>query len=99
MVIAQDFCPFEGDYGQIGFLICSDQQTLVLMCDECSRIWRHPDALDDEHALFAEPPDFLVPGLDCSVKAPQGRWATRSEVESFGWSAYIRGDGKALGEE
>jgi hypothetical protein len=98
MVIAQDFCPFEGDYGQIGFLICSDQQTIVLMCDECNRIWLSPDALDDNHALFADPPAFLVPGFDYSVQWPQSRWATRLEVMSYGWSAYIRGGSKALDE-
>ena len=84
MVIAQDFCPFEGEYGQIGFLICSDHQTLVLMCDECNRIWISPDALDADHALIAKPPDFLVPGLDCSVQGPQSRWAARLEVASYG---------------
>jgi hypothetical protein len=99
MIIVQDFCPFEGDYGQIGFLLCSDHQTLVLMCDECNRIWKRPDELEDAHALFAEPPDFLIPGLECSARAPQSRWATQSEVMSYGWSAYIRGEGKALDED
>ncbi len=99
MVIGQDFCPFEGSYGQIGFLLCSDQQTIVLMCDECNQIWLSPDAVDVEHALFVEPPAFLVPGFDYSIQSPLARWATRSEVISYGWSAYIRGEGNALDED
>jgi hypothetical protein len=98
MVIAQDVCPFEGSYGQIGFLLCSDQRTIVLECDECSRIWLRPDMVDTEHALFAKPPAFLVPGFGYSVLSPPARWATRAEVIAYGWSAYILSEGKALDE-
>lgn len=98
MLVAQDYCPFEGDYGQIGFLICSDHQTIVLMCNECNRIWLSPEELDTEHALFVDPPDFMIPGLDCSVLAPKSRWATRAEIDHYGWSVYILSGGKALDE-
>jgi hypothetical protein len=99
VVIVQDSCPFEGPYGQIGFLLCSDHQTIVLMCDECNRIWLHPERLEADHALFAEPPDFLVPDFECSIRAPLSRWATRAEIELYGWSTFIQGDGKALDED
>ncbi len=92
MLVAQYYCPFDGPYGQIGFRLCSDGKTIVLMCDECDAIWEHPDHLKAENYISAEPPDFYLPDIKCSVKAPLSRWATREEVIKSGWQNFIIGE-------
>ncbi len=89
-------CPICGT-GSIGFRVCSGESTLVLMCDECDSLWTDPRSTHASKALYAEAPDFLVPGLSCSIGAPASRWASREEVEGVGWGALIQGEGTALG--
>lgn len=89
MIVAQNFCPFDGPYGQIGFRLCSDGKTIVLMCDECDAVWLDPQNLEGESFLSLQSSDFIVPGTDCSVRFPESRWATRDEIVNFGWEKFI----------
>jgi hypothetical protein len=66
------------------------------MCDECDTIWLDPTDTNVEKAIFADPPDFLVPDLQCSLY--RTRWSTKQEIEQRGWKNYIAGEGKALNE-
>ena len=89
-------CIFCGQWGQVGFRLCSDHQSIVLMCDECGTVWLDPTKVDDEHALYLSSPEFIIPALNCSLAA---RWATQEEIASKGWDRYIRGESQALDED
>jgi hypothetical protein len=97
MLHIEQFCPI-CEYGSMGFLRCSDNETIVLLCDECDAIWLSPKKVSANQALFPTSPEFLVPSLQCSIKEPPSRWATQEEVANKGWSSFIAGESKALGE-
>ncbi len=82
--------------GSRGFRRCSDNTTIVLMCDECELIWLNPKNMDLSEAVHASPPSFIIPGLNCSFGGAQSGWATREEIDAQGWVDYIAGQGKAL---
>jgi hypothetical protein len=92
LIVAQDHCQFDGLDGEIGFRLCADGKTIILMCDECHAVWLDPEHLEIERFLSPQPPEFVVPGLKCSVRFPESRWATREEVTNYGWSDYIVGE-------
>ena len=85
-------------YGVVGFRKCSDNSTIVLMCDECDSIWLDPQRVDDNTVLYSSPPEYLVPTLECSIKSPQSKWATQEEVAEKGWANNIVGKSKPLDE-
>lgn len=82
------YCPICCE-GTIGFVLCSDQKTMVLVCDECESTWLDPSNVSPIQVLYPKAPDFKVPGLECSIKAPDARWATREEIMQKGWGHYI----------
>ena len=81
-------CPACGA-GIVGFRVCSDRTTLVLMCDECDAIWTSPILISLDTALFPSAPDFRVAALDCSLRG--SRWAVEEEVIRWGWGLYMGG--------
>lgn len=92
MFYIDTYCPICRS-GLRGILRCSDKKTLVIICDECDAIWLDPVNLDADQALFVSPPDFVIPGLDCSVGDKQDAgWATRDEVKAYGWENFIIGE-------
>lgn len=97
MLYRQKTCPI-CRYGSVGFYICSDSTTLVLLCDECHSVWLDPQEVREDNALDPAAPDFILPGHECSMQPPHARWATREEVHKQGWSNYIVGEGKAMDE-
>lgn len=90
MIYVEEYCPVCGT-GSVGFMLCGDSAALVIMCDECDALWATPDNWTKTPAVYAQPPDFLVPGVDQSI-APPARWATAQEVEARGWSEYVAGE-------
>jgi hypothetical protein len=84
--------------GNIGFRRCSDEKALVLMCDECDALWLSPTTVGPEHALYARPPDFKVPGMGCAIAGGQAGWASRDEVSRQGWIESVAGEGNAMDE-
>ena len=97
MFYAKIGCPICGT-GVVGFYLCSDQITIVLMCDECDAVWLDPTTTDGAHALYLGGPPFMVPGTDCSLQHPPARWANASEIARRGWSRFVAGEGDAMGE-
>ena len=93
MLFLETTCPICGT-GARGFRLCDDQSTVVVMCDECDSLWLDAGRLDQLDVVYAEPPEFRVPGLSCSIA--KSRWATRAEVESAGWGDLVAGEGVAL---
>lgn len=91
MLYSDPPCP-ACEQGVLGFRMCSDQETLVLMCDECDAIWLKPGEVTNVPARFARCPEYVLEGLGVSVKPPASRWATREEIERNGWGAYLAGE-------
>ena len=97
MLYIKTSCPICTE-GMVGFRRCSDNETIVLMCDECDTVWLRPQEVNASHALYPSPPEYLVPTLECSIKSPHSQWAEEEDVAEKGWSTYVAGEGKALGE-
>jgi hypothetical protein len=88
MLFVRDICSF-CEQGQVGFTMCADHETLVLVCDECYAVWIDPRETSVECALFPNVHDFTVPELNCSLAG--ARWATKEEIEEKGWGDYVVG--------
>jgi hypothetical protein len=93
----QKICPI-CNTGSIGFRRCSDGATIVLMCDECDSLWIIPNDILPGTVLYAQPPDYVVPGLACSISGGKAGWATIDEITDAGWSEAVVGEGNALDE-
>lgn len=91
----QDVCPI-CQQGKVGFRKCANSTSIVLMCDECDSIWLEPNLVEVDNVIYLEPPDFVIPSLNCSLL--NSRWASREEVNRKGWGKYYGGEGKALDE-
>jgi len=89
-------CPICGT-GNRGFRLCSDHVSIVVMCDECEATWLDAERVDASDVVYPEPPEFQVPGRSCSIAAPSSRWATRPEIDAYGWGNLVAGEGLALG--
>jgi len=79
--------------GAVGFRKCADGTTIVLMCNECDAVWKTPDGIAVDSALFPAAPNFVVQELDCSVAAPRATWAERQQIEASGWGEFVAGEG------
>jgi hypothetical protein len=65
--------------------------TIVLACDECDAVYTTPSNVKLEQAVCPQSPDFIIPGLSCSLRFPEARFATKDEIESKGWGELIVG--------
>lgn len=81
--------------GNLGLRICDDDQTIVVMCDECDALWSDPRRIDAASALYPKPPLFAVPGRIISVAHPRSRWASRAELEQAGLLGFVEVEGTA----
>lgn len=88
-------CPICGT-GTRGFRLCSDEASIVIMCDECEAIWLDVERVEASNAVYAEPPEYQLPGRSCSIAKPRSRWATRPEIDASGWGHLVDGEGTAL---
>ena len=80
-------------YGSVAFRKCSNDKTIILLCEECESIWLTPEGVDASSALAASQPDYLVPALEeCSWALPLARWATMEEIIERGWGIHIAGE-------
>ncbi len=79
-------CPLD-PAGKVGFRLCADNATIVMLCDDCSFMWMHPDQVDPAHAIDPLLPDTKRhhPGISLQPS----RWATEKEVADFGWALYL----------
>ncbi len=82
------FCPMCRG-GAIGFTLCSNHKTIVMVCDECDSTWLHPDNVKTNNVIYPSAPEFVIPDIGCSIKFPSARWAKRDEIENYGWGQYI----------
>ncbi len=86
-------CPF-CNQGTVGFHLASDQKTMVMLCDECDAVWLDPERMELNALIW---PDrgaaYFVSEISLSLAHPLARWATRAEVEQYGWGQLITGEG------
>ncbi len=76
-------CSFCGA-GCLAYVLCSDKKTLVIVCDECESTWLNAHDIGSTIPVDVAPPDFMVPGLSCSIAFPVARWATRKDLVNAG---------------
>lgn len=89
MFYARD-CPICGADGAVGFRMCSDGKTIVLVCDECDSVWLRPDQITGETLILASGPDLIIEGLGCSISVAHGaHWATLDEIRAAGLERFI----------
>ena len=94
----EELCPI-CHVGPIGFLMCSDGKTLVLVCDECNAVWLDAHAVLAESAVFPSSPEYSVEQLHCSVASSAGaRWATMEVIESANLSILVSGEGESIND-
>jgi hypothetical protein len=67
--------------GLLAFAIGSDDRTQFVWCDECDSYFLVPNPTNWDQAEY--PPSPNVP--------PWSRWATREEVEGYGWGEFLAG--------
>ena len=92
------FCPYCKEYGAVGVWRCAEGETLILQCDECDALWRDPLNLDNNNALGVMSKDYRLAELPCPIYGGKAGWATWDDVAKTGWTKYVAGEGKALGE-
>lgn len=90
-------CPI-CNQGMIGFRLCDDHSTLVMMCDECEALWNVGANIDPETALYPQSSNYTVPGTELSIASPRSRWATLEEVKCSGIELSSVHEGKAIDE-
>jgi len=73
--------------GQLGFRLCADRESVVILCDDCALVWTHPSKITAEHARDPVSQEFSrqLPG----IQLQKSRWATAEEIHKVGWSAYV----------
>jgi hypothetical protein len=52
-------CPFESN-GRVGIWRCADEQSFILLCDECQALWLKPDEIVVNAAVLS-PDAGLLP--------------------------------------
>jgi hypothetical protein len=85
-VIEIDKCPCCQE-GQLGYRLCGDRETVVILCSECAMVWLHPSKLEADQARDPVAQDFAR--HHPQVQLRNSRWATPEEVSQWGWAAYL----------
>ena len=73
--------------GEVGYRLCSNRETVVLMCEECALVFMHPAQVVREKAEDPVGVDFARRHPDCKLRP--SRWAEAEDVQRFGWGSYI----------
>ncbi|MBX3168136.1 MAG: hypothetical protein KF760_12030 [Candidatus Eremiobacteraeota bacterium] len=71
----------------MGYRLCSNRETVVLLCDNCALVWMHPNKVDADQARDPLHPDFARQHPQVELRS--SRWATRPEIEAWGWGIYL----------
>ena len=90
MFYLKENCSVCGD-GLLGFLLCSDDKTVVVMCEECCSVWLSPDELE-QPPIVTEAPKFLLPESDVSISGGAATWASLQEIYASGMRRYASRD-------
>ncbi|WP_145193066.1 hypothetical protein [Gimesia chilikensis] len=94
----EELCPICRT-GSIGFRMCSDNNAIVFLCDECGTVWLNPNHVSVESALFPESPEYYVEQLQCSLASSTGaKWATKEEIDAAGFTNLIAGESGSISD-
>jgi hypothetical protein len=85
-MIAAAECPCCHE-GQLGYRLCANRETVVLLCETCALVWTHPNRLLAEHARDPLHPDFARQHPQIQLRS--SRWANPEEITAWGWGAYL----------
>lgn len=80
--------------GTVGYRLCANRETVVLLCDNCALVWMHPNQVDAEHARDPLNPEFARQHPQVGLRS--SRWASQSEVNDWGWGVYLLKPGDLL---
>lgn len=86
-------CPNCGE-GQVGYRLCANRETVVLLCDNCALVWMHPNKVDADHARDPLNPDFARQHPQVELRT--SRWANEKEIQGWGWGVYVVKPGDLL---
>ena len=86
-------CPSCGE-GQVGYRLCGDRETVVLLCDTCALVWMHPHKVDADHARDPLNPEFARHHPQVELRS--SRWANEKEIQDWGWGVYVMKPGDLL---
>ena len=67
--------------GPLGFRLCDDGMTVVVLCDECDTVWLDATQIESATALYPSGPKMLIPGTTLSIKQAPARWASQEEID------------------
>ena len=81
MFYLENSCPVCTD-GILGFIKCSDNKTITIMCDECNSVWMRPEETESGAPVFPQPPGFELLDEDISISREDSDWATYDEIVS-----------------
>ncbi|MFN8606066.1 MAG: hypothetical protein U0931_00950 [Vulcanimicrobiota bacterium] len=80
--------------GSVGYRLCANRETVVLLCDECAMVWMHPNKVTAEQARDPLNPDFARQHPQVGLRS--SRWASQDEIEKWGWGVYLLRPGDLL---
>ena len=84
-------CDFCSKQGWLGFYLCDDHETIVLLCVECETVYLSPEDRDrGSRARVSDTLPYIVEPINVPIVG--GRDATSIEVTARGWGARIEGD-------
>lgn len=78
------------EQGTLGLRICSSQQDLVILCDECDALWLSPDT--STPPLFPDQPELPCPACEGNLMDPPAHWASLGELFQRGWLPAVKGE-------
>lgn len=78
------------EQGTLGLRICSSQQDLVILCDECDALWLSPDT--SAPPLFPDQPELPCPACEGNLMDPPAHWASLGELFQRGWLPAVKGE-------
>jgi hypothetical protein len=74
--------------GFLGFWVCDDQKTMIIICDDCEAAYRSPADVASGRATL----DRSGHISELGISYLNGRDASRGEIVSLGWGAFIEGE-------
>ncbi|MBS2038708.1 hypothetical protein JST97_27250 [bacterium] len=80
--------------GSVGYRLCANRETVVLLCDNCALVWMHPNQVDADHARDPLNPEFARQHPQVGLRS--SRWANQTEVNDWGWGVYLLKPGDLL---
>jgi hypothetical protein len=93
MFYLENNCPVCVD-GILGFYKCSDNYTIVIMCEECNSVWLNPADIENKEPIYPRSPEFNIPELNVSMSGGGSGWAAYEDITRAGMGNFVSYDRK-----